>query len=1123
MRAFLTLGLILFSASVCWGQLVDNFSDGDYTSNPTWTPDIASNWIVISNRLRSNSTTANTIFSISTPSTQTLNAQWEFYVNLQFNTSSANFADVFLTSSNATMTSSNGYFVRIGGTPDEISLYKSSAGVNSILINGTDGVTNTSNNTLKIKVTRDAFNLWKLERDNTGTGNTYVSEGTANDNSFTTSSFFGIRITQSTVGFFQKHSFGNIYVGNIILDNSPPILNSSTVASSTELNLLFNESLDPISSQLISNYNANNGLGNPTTAVLQPDQKTVNLIFSQAFPNGIQNQLTLSGIKDLFGNAMSSMNQIFLFFQAFPTKNKDLIISEIFADPSPQVGMPDVEFIEIYNRSNNPIDLNGWKLSDGTSTAVLPTQIILPNEYWIITSSASISKFTSFGKIVGVANFPTLNNDGDVLTLKTSITIDSVAYSSSWYQNIDKASGGWSLELIDPNNTCLEGNNWTASTDSKGGTPGKQNSVFANKPDVTGPRLLTATIVNPSQLLLVFDEKSEPNLGSVLATITPPVPVSKINFNNPSLTEIKIDLGQALEPGKLYTIQVGNLHDCTGNLIQEGFNKLNFVIPLPSKNKDLIITEIFADPSPQIGMPDAEFIEIYNRSNNPIDLNGWKLSDGSSTAVLPTQIILPNEYWIITSSASVSKFTSFGKVVGAANFPTLNNDGESLTLKTSIIIDSVAYSSAWYQDEDKANGGWSLELIDPANVCGEGNNWVSSTDSKGGTPGKQNSIFANKPDVTGPKLLTATPFSPNELILTFDEKLEKPLGLVSIVITPFSTISKGYLSNQALTEIKVELLQPLELRHLYKIEISNLRDCAGNFIQGEFNHLDFALPEKADSLDIIINEILFNPYPNGVDFVEVYNRSEKFINLKNFKLANIENKIVKNTKTIAPDLILSPSSYLVFTSDPEALKLQYSFGGQKNFLKTDLPSLNDDEGSFAFANDKNITLDYFLYSDKLHSPLIKDKEGVSLERISFIQDSNEPSNWKSASSVSGFATPGYLNSNSRPESFINENAVTIEPEIFALNEPGQDFSKINYRFDQNSFVANVKIVDQQGRLIKTIANNKTLGLEGSLRWDGDQEDGSKARLGYYQVWFEVFDNSGTVITFRKRVVIVSRN
>ena len=268
---------------------------------------------------------------------------------------------------------------------------------------------------------------------------------------------------------------------------------------------------------------------------------------------------------------------------------------------------------------------------------------------------------------------------------------------------------------------------------------------------------------------------------------------------------------------------------------------------------------------------------------------------------------------------------------------------------------------------------------------------------------------------------------------------------------------------------------------------------------------------------------MFNPYPNGVDFVEVYNRSEKFINLKNFKLANIENKIVKNTKTIAPDLILSPSSYLVFTSDPEALKLQYSFGGQKNFLKTDLPSLNDDEGSFAFANDKNITLDYFLYSDKLHSPLIKDKEGVSLERISFIQDSNEPSNWKSASSVSGFATPGYLNSNSRPESFINENAVTIEPEIFALNEPGQDFSKINYRFDQNSFVANVKIVDQQGRLIKTIANNKTLGLEGSLRWDGDQEDGSKARLGYYQVWFEVFDNSGTVITFRKRVVIVSRN
>jgi Lamin Tail Domain/Bacterial Ig-like domain len=858
MRLFVFILLTSFSALVCRGQFTDNFSDADYINNPTWTPDNPSNWAFASNQLRSNSTTANTTFYMSTLSTQVLNAQWEFYVNLQFNTSSANFVDVYLISSNASMVSANGYFVRIGGTPDEISLYKSTSGTATILINGTDGVTNTSNNTLKIKVTRDAANLWKLERDVTGTGNSYVTEGTVVDNSFTTGSIFGIRITQSTASFFQKHFFDDFYVGPIIGDIAPPILNSISVVSSTQVDLNFNEGLESISSQLLSNYSVNNGIGNPTSATLQADSKTVRLVFANTFSNGIQNQLTLGGIKDVAGNAIASTSQNFLFFQASPTFNKDILITEIFADPSPQIGLPDAEFIEIFNRSNNPIDLNGWKLSDGSSIATFGPQIILPKEYWIVTSASSASKFMPYGKTIGLGNFPTLNNDNDVLTLKTSITIDSVNYNSSWYQ-----------------------------------------------------------------------------------------------------------------------------------------------------------------------------------------------------------------------------------------------------------------------DDDKAAGGWSLELIDPSNLCGEANNWTSSVDQKGGTPGKQNSVFANKPDVEGPKLL-AVVAQPNQLTLSFNEKLEKPLGQVSVSILPTLTISNLNLSNAALTEIKISLSQNVAPRQLYTIQVSNLRDCAGNAIQEGFNQLDFALPEAADSLDLVVNEILFNPRPSGVDFVEVYNRSTKYVNLKNYKLANYENGSIRNAKMISTDYILAPASYLIFTSDPFALKTQYTQGIEKKFLKVDMPSLNDDEGSIAISNTQNEILDYFLYSDNFHSSFLKDKEGVSLERISFTQNSNEQSNWKSASSNAGFATPGYLNSSSRPDNFVNENTISIEPEVFSIQLPGQDFSKITYKFDQGGWVANIKIIDQQGRLIKTVANNETLGSEGFFRWDGDQEDGTKARIGYYQVWVEVFDALGNVKTFRKRVVVAAQ-
>jgi len=97
--------------------------------------------------------------------------------------------------------------------------------------------------------------------------------------------------------------------------------------------------------------------------------------------------------------------------------------------------------------------------------------------------------------------------------------------------------------------------------------------------------------------------------------------------------------------------------------------------------------------------------------------------------------------------------------------------------------------------------------------------------------------------------------------------------------------------------------------------------------------------------------------------------------------------------------------------------------------------------------------------------------------------------------------------------------VSVDPEVFSPSVPGKDFSKINYKFDQSGLIANAKILDAQGRLIKTLANNETLSYEGFFRWDGDRDDGSRARIGYYVVWVEVFDSSGSVSVFRKRAVI----
>ena len=211
MRFFFTI-LYVFLFVEAQAQLTEDFTDGNFTANPQWTGD-DSVFVIApvsgNNKLRSNKNIPNSSYYLSTPSTLINDCQWEFFVNLQFNTSSANYVDAFLTSDDANLqaATSSGYFVRIGSTQDDICLYRRVSGANTKIIDGVDGITNFSNNNIKIKVTRTAGNDWTLERDMSGTGSTYTNEGLVNDATVLTGGFFGFSIVQSTASFFQKHFF----------------------------------------------------------------------------------------------------------------------------------------------------------------------------------------------------------------------------------------------------------------------------------------------------------------------------------------------------------------------------------------------------------------------------------------------------------------------------------------------------------------------------------------------------------------------------------------------------------------------------------------------------------------------------------------------------------------------------------------------------------------------------------------------------------------------------------------------------------------------------------------------------------------------------------------------------
>jgi hypothetical protein len=122
----------------------------------------------------------------------------------------------------------------------------------------------------------------------------------------------------------------------------------------------------------------------------------------------------------------------------------------------------------------------------------------------------------------------------------------------------------------------------------------------------------------------------------------------------------------------------------------------------------------------------------------------------------------------------------------------------------------------------------------------------------------------------------------------------------------------------SLRELLLDLSTPLQVSQAYTLTTTgNLLDCAGNAIQQEFKTVSFGLPEPAAELDLVINEVLFNPKSFGVDFVEVYNQSEKYINLKGWSIGNYENELPVNTQTISnDDFLIGPGVHLAFTTDP---------------------------------------------------------------------------------------------------------------------------------------------------------------------------------------------------------------
>jgi hypothetical protein len=640
--------------------------------------------------------------------------------------------------------------------------------------------------------------------------------------------------------------------------------------------------------------------------------------------------------------------------------------------------------------------------------------------------------------------------------------------------------------------------------------------------DTIKPFLVDSKFISDSLIRIAFNESIKGfNLSSNFYLINN----SAIGFtSNLDSSVFQIQLNNKVNSGDTLQINLTTIQDLNSNFSDTIFRQLVFIRCEDISNGDLVISEVMCNPSGANNLPAVEYVELYNNSNKYLTTKSLTLSDPTSTGIFSNDTICPRSFAVFTSAAGKLQLEVNGidaKMI--SGFPTLNNDGDELILKdSSKVLDCLNYTSAYYHDEFKSQGGWSLEKIQMDYMCTNANNWNASCDARGGSPGFANcsdNIFI---DSDYPMVQSVFVVDSNHVSVVFNEEINSDsLSINDFIIdeqiNPLAIdVDKKYTSKITL---QVNLL--LLPNEIHSLQLNDIIDCNGNrMLRG--SKYKFGVGTSLLKGDLIINEIMFNPNANCVDFVELYNKSDKIISLKNCSFCrrnSTTNQIEYNSKITTENLVVMPNDYLVLANTEDYFYQCYPTAQVSKTMYYQLPSMNDDEGSILILNEAATIIDELNYSDDQHSQLLIANEGVSLERVNAEVSTSNYKNWSSASFSSGYATPTLKNSQSI-DGMLDDAMINITPSVISPDNDGfDDHTLIEINSNIGGSWSSILMLDLNGNKIKQLLNADLIGSNDKLIWDGTDERNKIMPSGIYIMYAEIISNEGQVQKISKPIVI----
>ncbi len=578
----------------------------------------------------------------------------------------------------------------------------------------------------------------------------------------------------------------------------------------------------------------------------------------------------------------------------------------------------------------------------------------------------------------------------------------------------------------------------------------------------------------------------------------------------PDYQKVMLFFPNAFEEDRTYQLFVSDVRDLAGNsitdtLVQFHCHKI--------KRNDILIHEIMADPTPIVGLPPVEYLELYNRTEGKLLLDNWKIQLGKTLKTLPEMALEAHGFAVITANENVEQLSAFCQNIYPLSSLSITDGGQEIILYNNYdeVIHVVKFKNSWHRNGIKREGGWSLEMMDTQNPCADGENWDSSTDTRGGTPGRANSIARENSDYEAPVMLSATVLDTNLLQVHFSEPIFLPSDIPVFALDHNLNITDIKPVNPYNNALDIRFDQALQAGIVYQLTLcGNICDCAGQCaVNGQI--LSFGLDQNPWYKDLIINEVLTNPLNNeDADFIEIYNRSSKIIDLKKIKLGSGGMDFPEKTAiAVSQGYQLFPQQMVALCKNRRLTEEQYHPLYPQNLLSCDsLPAFPNAEGVVHLTDLALQAIDRFQYNEDMHYSMLISTDGVSLERVHYEGDTQDDNNWKSAAAHVGFGTPGFPNSQAA-EMLSSEDVLRIEPAIFSPDNDGfEDFAEIYCQFQDAENRVTIAIYHRNGLLIKKLAHNEVCGGKARYLWDGTDENGHLTPPDLYIVRMQYWNLSG---------------